>query len=157
MKMTELRSIWIAAEAGQALTSVAEAHALPGRGLEGDRYFFARGTFSNWPGEGRHVTLIDAETLEAVQREFGIDLSEGRHRRNLVTCGFDLTKLHQRTFRIGTALFRGIRPCPPCQYLADLLGSRVLEALKGRGGYRVNVVEEGILRVGDAIEFLDLS
>jgi MOSC domain-containing protein YiiM len=149
-----LQSIWIVADAGQPLVAVAEAHAVPGRGLEGDRYYFTRGTFSNLSGAGRQVTLIEEETLDAVRKGDGLDLDEGRHRRNLVTSGIRLADLRDRCFRIGSAVFRGIRPCPPCDHLAGIVGPGVLQSLKDRGGYRADVIEEGVLRVGDRIELL---
>lgn len=147
-----LRGIWISATARDALVSVAEVRAVPGRGLKGDRYFFARGSFSRWPGAGREVSLIAEEALEAIHSEHGIDLREGRNRRNLVTSGIVLAELQGRTFRIGTAIFRGVRPCAPCEYLQRITETGVFEALKGRGGLRADAIEEGVLHVGDTIE-----
>lgn len=154
MKTGILRSIWISSTARSSLVSIAEVRAVPGRGLEGDRYFLECGSFSSWPGGGRAVSLIAEETLQAVRAEQGIDLSEGRSRRNLVTSGITLADLQDRTFRIGTAVFRGIRPCPPCRHLEQLTQDGVLDALKDRGGFRADVIEGGTLRVGDAIELL---
>jgi MOSC domain-containing protein YiiM len=149
-----LRSIWISPTARERLVSIAEVRAVPGRGLEGDRYFLACGSFSRWPGTGRAVSLIAEEALEAVHAEHGIDLREGRSRRNLVTSGLILADLQDRTFRIGTAVFRGVRPCAPCQYLERITEAGVFDALKDRGGFRADVIEEGVLRIGDAIELL---
>ena len=149
-----LRGIWISATARDPLLSIAEVRAVPGRGLEGDRYFFERGSFSRWPGKGREVSLIAEEALDAVRAEHGIDLREGRSRRNLVTSGIALDDLQERTFRIGTAVFRGVRPCAPCEYLERITEAGVFEALKGRGGLRADVIEEGILHVGDSIDVL---
>lgn len=149
-----LRGIWISATARKPLVSVAEVRAVPDRGLEGDRYFFAKGSFSRWPGTGRAVSLIAQEALEAIHTEHGIDLQEGRSRRNLVTSGIDLADLQGRRFRIGTAVFRGVRPCAPCQYLERITVAGVFAALKDRGGFRADVIAEGILHVGDAIELL---
>lgn len=152
-----LRGIWVSPTARKPLSSIVEVRAVPGRGLEGDRYFLGRGSYSRWPGAGRAVSLIAEETVEAVRAEHGIELGEGRSRRNLVTFGIDLTQLQNHTFRIGTAVFRGVRPCAPCQYLERLTQAGVFDALKNRGGFRADVIEEGVLRVGDAIELLSLS
>jgi MOSC domain-containing protein YiiM len=152
-----LRGIWISPTACTPLIRVAEVRAIPGRGLEGDRYFLECGTFTHWPGGGRAISLIAEETLDAIRDEYGIDLSDGRNRRNLVTSGITLTDLQDRTFRIGTAVFRGIRTCPPCRHLEQLTGAGVFDALKDRGGFRADVIEEGILHVGDAIELLPAS
>lgn len=152
-----LRSIWISPNARETLRRAAAVRAVPGRGLEGDRYFLACGTFSTWPGGGRAVTLIEEETLDALRREHGIDLREGRNRRNLVTSGITLADLQDRSFRIGTAILRGIRPCSPCRHLELLTEAGVLDALKDRGGWRADIVQEGVLHVGDAIELLPMS
>ena len=146
-----VRAVYVAAEAGQPVSAVPRVRAVPGQGLEGDRYFFGRGHFSRWPGTGRQVTLIEEEVIEAVRREHGLDLDEGRSRRNLVTAGLRLNDLVGRRFRVGTAVLRGMRLCPPCDYLEGLLGAEVMEALKGRGGLRADVVEEGIIEVGAGV------
>lgn len=86
--------------------------------------------------------------------EHGIDLSNGRSRRNIVTSGLKLEELQGRKFRIGTAVFRGERPCAPCQFLEGLTEPGVFEALKNRGGWRADILTEGVIHVGDAIEIV---
>ena len=133
------------------MTSVAEVRAVAGRGLEGDRYLFGRGSFSRWPGGGRAVSLIAAEAIEAILAEHGIDLSAGHSRRNLVTRGVALEQLVGRRFRIGTALFYGDRLCAPCRYLERLIAPGLFDAIKGRGGLRADLLSDGIIRVGDEL------
>ena len=150
-----ISAIYLAPAAGAALTVVPQVRAMPGHGLEGDRYFLGVGSYSRWPGTGREVSLIEAEVIEALRRDHGLDLGDGRSRRNVVTSGIPLLGLIGRHFRIGTAVFRGERPCEPCAYLERRIGPGLLEALKGKGGLRAKVVEEGVLRVGDAIEAIE--
>jgi MOSC domain-containing protein YiiM len=147
-------AIFVSPQARRPLVAVDQVRAVPGQGLEGDRYFLGRGSLSRWPGPDREVSFIEQETLEAVRRDSGFDLSGGRSRRNVVTAGLRLLDLKGRTFRIGTAIFRGVGPCTPCRYLEGLTEPGVFNALKGRGGLRAQVMEEGILRVHDAIEIL---
>jgi MOSC domain-containing protein YiiM len=147
-------AVYLAPDAEEVPVAVPQVRAVLGRGLEGDRYFLGQGTFSRSPGEGRQVTLIEAEALEAVRREHGLDLGEGRSRRNLVTTGIRLADLVGRRFRVGTALLRGVRLCPPCDHLERLVGPGLLAALEGRGGLRADVLEEGTIRPGDGIEVL---
>ena len=147
-----IHAIYIAPEAEAPPAPVDRVKAVAERGLEGDRYFFERGTFSRWPGTGRNVTLVEQEVVEAVRREFGIDLGEGRSRRNVVTIGVDLTALNGRRFRIGAAVIRGTRECAPCRHLERLVGKGVYDALLGRGGLRAEILESGVIRVGDVIE-----
>jgi MOSC domain-containing protein YiiM len=134
------------------MASVAEVLAVTGRGLEGDRYFHARGSFSRWPGEGRDVTFIELEAVEAILREHGVDLRDGRSRRNIVTSGGSLAALNGRVFRVGGAVVWGARECAPCRHLERLLSAELMESMKGRGGLRGNVREGGVIRAGDVIE-----
>src|SRR6266540_3290301 len=60
-------SLHIAPEASARMETVAEVRAVPGRGLEGDRYFKGTGFYSPRPSHGgREVTLIEMETVEAL-------------------------------------------------------------------------------------------
>ena len=59
------------------MISVREVCAVVGKGLEGDRYFNQSGTYSNEPGLGRDVTLIEIEAIEALKRDYGIELNPG--------------------------------------------------------------------------------
>ena len=156
MNVGTLAAIFIAPIAGARMAAVETATVHAGRGIEGDRYFAGVGSFSRWPGEGRAVSLFEQEVIDALRAEHGFDLSEGRHRRNLVTRGVRLADLNGRTFRIGpTALFRGTRVCTPCRYLERRVAPGLYDALLGgRGGLRADVLEAGAIHVGDAIELV---
>ena len=54
------------------------SRAVAGRGLEGDRYFAGDGTFFKERKPGQDLTLIEAEAIEALARETGIELAPGR-------------------------------------------------------------------------------
>ena len=54
-------SIHIAPKLGAPMVAVNEVRAVPGRGLEGDRYYEHRGSYSGTPGSGRDVTLVASE------------------------------------------------------------------------------------------------
>jgi len=147
-----LLAIYLAPAAGAPVVPVEAAEALAGRGLAGDRYAAGEGSFSRWPGKGRALTLISAEALDAAEREFGVSLSDGEHRRNLVVEDHDLRSLLGATFRIGGATFRGERVCAPCKYLVRVTDqARIFDALVGRGGIRAEVVAGGALAEGDAV------
>jgi len=152
MNRGTVHGIYIAARAKQPLDPVAEVRALAGQGLEGDRYCLGRGSLSRWPGAARQVSLIEREALDAVLQAHGIDLHQGRSRRNLVTEGIALAALKGQTFRIGTAVLRGVGLCQPCAFLERLTIAGAFAALKGRGGLRAEILVEGVIRVGDSIE-----
>jgi hypothetical protein len=144
-----VEAIVVAAAAEASPFVVERALARAGRGLEGDRYFDGRGTFSNAHGRGHDLTLIEAETLDA------LGLAPGDARRTLVTRGIDLDALAGRRFRVGEVECFGQRLCEPCAHLERLTAAAgkpgTLRALIHRGGLRADVLGDGELRVGDEI------
>jgi MOSC domain-containing protein YiiM len=144
--------IFTADVAGAPMRAHRAIRALAGVGLEGDRYAAGSGAYSGHPGAGRHLTLVSQEWLDAASAELRQRLAPIDVRRNLVTVGVDLDALLGTRVRIGTVVCDVVRTCPPCTYLDGLLGRRVLDALRGRGGIRADLVTDGTIRVGDAIE-----
>ncbi len=144
-------SIHIATTGAAPMRSVANAQVVVGRGLEGDRYHSKLGTYSNQPGSGRDVTLIEIEAIEGLKRDYEIQLDPGQSRRNIVTRGIALNHLVEQEFRIGDAILRGMRLCEPCAHMEKLTVKGALRGLIHRGGLRAEVVKGGAIRVGDRI------
>lgn len=137
------------------MRSLGVVNAVAGRGLEGDRYFAGKGTFSPHPQKPDfEVTLIEWEKVDAFARETGLPFTAAHARRNLVTEGIDLNALAGREFRIGGALIRGIRLCEPCNYLAKTSFPETLRGLVHKGGLRAQIVGSGTIRAGDSITLL---
>jgi len=151
MPKSDVVSIHVAAHRTGPMTALQEAHAIPGSGLEGDRYFRGDGTFSDKPSPDREVTLLEIEAIEALQRDYGVAISPGDARRNIVTRGVSLNHFVGREFRVGDVRLRGLRLCEPCAHLAKLTYQKVLPGLVHRGGLRAQVLSEGTIRVGDAV------
>lgn len=147
-------SIHIAAAAEGPMVSVTKARAVPGKGLEGDRYFSHSGTYSQDPGLGRDATLIEIEALEALKGEYDIEIGLGESRRNIVTRGVPLNHLVGRDFKVGAVTLRGIRLCEPCSHLEKLSRKGVQRGLIHRGGLRAHILTDGTIRVGDTIQEL---
>jgi hypothetical protein len=145
-------AIHIAAAAEAAMRPVESVRALPGAGLAGDRYCGDQGSFfrGESPRADKEVTLIEQEALDALQREYGIELLPHESRRNLLTSGVALNHLVGREFSVGQARLKGIRLCEPCSHLERLTGRR-LKGLVHRGGLRAQVLTGGEIRVGDSI------
>ncbi len=133
------------------MSSHEEVRALPGRGLEGDRYFQRTGTYSAKEGAERELTLIEMEAIEALERDYGIALEAAETRRNVATRGVALNHLVGRVFRVGSATARGIRLCEPCSHMEKLAGKRIRPGLIHRGGLRAAILSEGWIRVGDEV------
>ena len=137
------------ADTGEALMrSVREVRAVPGRGLEGDRYFAKEGSFSDRGGPGRDVTLIEIEAIEALERDYQTKIEPGAARRNIVTRGIGLNHLVGREFKVGDVTLRGVRLCEPCAHLQKLTADKVLPGLVHRGGLRCDILTSGVIRPG---------
>ncbi|HXX14971.1 MAG TPA: MOSC domain-containing protein [Candidatus Eremiobacteraceae bacterium] len=144
-------AIFVASKAGAPMEARDEVKATPGRGIEGDRYFEGTGAWSNHPGEGREITLVEMEAIEGLAREKNVALQCSETRRNLVTRGVPLNHLVGTEFQVGDVRLVGIRLCEPCQYLEEMTTKGVLAGLIHRGGLRANVLTRGVIRVGDSV------
>lgn len=146
-----LLSIHIAGEASAPMQTLAEARLIEDYGLEGDRYATGRGTYSNKPHQDRQCTLIEVETLEALERDHGLSLAPEESRRNLTVRGVPLNHLVGRQFRVGEVVLFGGRLNVPCQYLDDLLGRKLFKPLMNRSGLNCRIIRGGTIRPGDVV------
>ena len=142
--------IHIAPAAGARVPAVETVCAIAGVGLDGDRYAYGGGHYQD-DRVSRDLTLIEAEAIEALPRDQGIELVAGETRRNLTTRGIGLNELVGRYFWVGDVLCAGMRLCEPCQYLANLTGKPLVRALVHRGGLRADILRGGVIRRGDSV------
>lgn len=144
-------SINIAPSAEAPMQTVEHTRAVPGQGLEGDRYFFKQGSFYK-PQPDRELTLIEAEAIEAMKRELDVDYGLSDSRRNIVTRDVPLNHLVGKEFWIGEVKARGLRLCEPCSHLQKLSHQKVLPGLVHRGGLRAQILSEGTIQLGDTVK-----
>jgi MOSC domain-containing protein YiiM len=149
-----VESIHIAPAAKAHMQCIQLVEAIPGLGLEGDRYALKQGTFYK-PEPAFELTLIEAEAIEAIKREYEISMPAGDARRNVVTRGVALNHLVGREFTIGGVKIRGIRLCEPCSHLQALTELPVIKALQHRGGLRAQILTAGMIHVGDIVSQAD--
>jgi MOSC domain-containing protein YiiM len=132
-----------------------EVHAVPGRGLEGDRYFEDNGRFSSRHMPGREITeltLIESEVIEHLRLAWGLDVDATDSRRNLVTRGIALNDLVGWEFDVGEVRLRGASLCEPCVSLVKSPEhTHLLRALAHKGGLRAEVLTEGTIALGDEV------
>jgi MOSC domain-containing protein YiiM len=145
-------AIQIGARKGEPTVAVASVRALEGKGLEGDRFFKTHGVYTGKLGEGREITLIEEEALEAANLEHRLELSFAESRRNVLTRGVRLNDLVGKEFRIGEVLLRGVRLCEPCRHLAEMTKKAVVRPLTHRGGLNARILRDGLLKEGSSIE-----
>ena len=149
-----VQSIHLATEAEGPTRPVEEVEAVAGRGLEGDRYWAGEGTYFEQRKRGQDITLIEAEAIEGLARDDGIELAPGEARRNVVTRGIGLNDLVGRRFTVGEVECVGRRLCDPCSHLQRMTKPGVLKGLADRGGLRADVVAGGRIAVGDEVRDL---
>ena len=148
-----VEEIYVARVAGAPVERVGEDAAIEGCGLADDR--FCEGT-GHWSRFGRvcQVTLIAADDLDAIEKETSIRVRDGEHRRNVVLRGVNLGDLRRRRFRIDGATLEYVGPRSVCRYIERLTETGTTQALKGRGGICVRVVESGPVRAHDNVVVL---
>ncbi|MDZ7701112.1 MAG: MOSC domain-containing protein [Halobacteriales archaeon] len=152
--MTEgtVDDIHVAPASGEPVETREAVEAVAGRGLRGDRHFHTEDRSARNRGAGLDLTLIEAEAVEAVARDFDLAFGPGEHRRNLTTRGVALNHLVGERFLVGEVLCRGVELCEPCRHLEGLTEDGAIEALLHRGGLRADVLQSGTVRVGDGID-----
>lgn len=146
----QVEHIHIAPAAGVPMQSLEAVQAVAHVGLTGDRYALKTGYWS-YAEKSRDVTLIEAEEMERLEQEAGIQLAPGESRRNLTTRGVRLHDLVDKEFWIGPVLARGLEICEPCTHLAGLVDKPVIKPLVHRAGLRAELLTSGSISVGDLI------
>lgn len=109
-------------------------------GVVGDRY-----------ATSRNLTLVEAEALEGLLADAGIEVSAAEVRRQVLTRGIALNDLVGVRFRVGEVECVGEELCEPCNHLQSLTKPGVLRGLVHRGGLRADIVQGGRIAVGDEI------
>ena len=142
--MGEVAAIWIKRYKRGPMDPVAEATAVAGRGLAGN---------ANQGGR-RQVTIIDEAAWGEVEKELGVEVDPSKRRANVMLRGLDLEKTHGRLLRLGSCLVRVFNESRGCERMDEAQpGLRAALRPHWRGGVVGEIVEGGVLRVGDAAEW----
>jgi len=144
-------ALYIAPAADEPMQTIDKAHLVPGRGIEGDRYYHRTGTHSDDDDTCYDVTLIESEVIEAVKQHHELDIDASTPRRNIVTRGFSVNHLVNHVFRIGDVTLRGVALRGPCPHLMEMTSHKLGVALMHRGGLGAEILSDGVIHVGDRI------
>lgn len=144
-------ALHLAARSFLPMRPMSPLNLIAGLGVEGDRYATGEGFYSDRPEEGRQVTLFEAETLEALNRDHGVELTASDHRRNITTRGVPLNHLVGRKFRIGTAVLEGTRLSTPCRHIEQITGKEIFNLLLNRSGLHARILTGATIEVGDKV------
>ncbi|HEX6085042.1 MAG TPA: MOSC domain-containing protein [Thermoanaerobaculia bacterium] len=146
MSRGEVVKIWLKRFKGGPMDRVMFAEAVRGRGLAGN---------ANQGGK-RQVTLIDESRWKEACAELGVDVDPSARRANVMLRGIDLEGMRGRTLRIGQMLVRIYNETRPCEQMEDAEpGLRAALQPRWRGGAYGEVVEGGVIAVGDVAEWDD--
>jgi MOSC domain-containing protein YiiM len=124
------------------LEAAEQVHVTTGAGIDGDRYGH------------KDITLFEAEAIEGLRADTGIELQPSEIRRNVMTRGIALNDLLGHRIRIGQVEAVVTELCHPCNHLQKLTQPGVLDGLVNRGGLNADVTTGGAIRVGDQVEDL---
>jgi len=126
---------------------VSEAHAVAGKGLDGDRYASGSGK--------RGITLIQAEHLPVIAALSGHEKIEPAIlRRNIVISGLPLVALIGKKFRLGEVILEGTDACDPCERMEAALGPGAYNAMVGHGGLCARILQGGKISLGDELQVM---
>jgi MOSC domain-containing protein YiiM len=121
------------------------------QGIKEDRRYFGRVNSAGRPSR-RQVTLIEREQIAEHAAALGLEsIAPGAVRSNIETTGIDLQALMGREVQVGGARLRFYEPRKPCAKM-DAICQGLRELMeKNRQGALAEVVQSGVVRVGDPI------
>ncbi len=145
--MSSVELIFTAARRGAPMQAQSSVTAVANQGLLGDRYVIR----SNRRRPDYHLTLIEAENVEAFASEIDPAFTPDLPRRNIVTRGVRLNPLNGERFLVGNVLCEGIELCEPCSLFARRTRRDVLTFFALRGGLKARILTGGEIRLGDRL------
>jgi MOSC domain-containing protein YiiM len=136
---------------GDPLRTVEIIHVVAQQGIVEDRRYFGRTNREGQPSR-RQVSLIEREQIAEHTAALGLErLPPGAVRANIETVGVDLQALLGQEVVIGEAVLRLGEPRTPCGKMDRVCpGLRALME-NSRQGVLAQVVQDGAIRVGDAV------
>lgn len=147
-----LEAIWLKRMRLGPMDAAREARVVAGRGLVGN---------ANQGGR-RQVTLIEREIWDALMQSLGGALPPSARRANLMVSGVPLARTRHRVLRVGDVRLRILGETKPCERMEEALpGLRAAMYPDWGGGAFAEVVDDGVVRVGDEVAWevgeLDLN
>jgi MOSC domain-containing protein YiiM len=123
---------------------VTEATLVAGKGLEGNVDRSRR----------RQVTLLELENWQRSTAEAGSGADPSRRRANIVVSGISLAHTRGRILRIGDARLAVGGELTPCERMDEVRqGLKAALRPDWRAGIFAQVLDGGVIRVGDPIEW----
>lgn len=141
-----VEQLFLRPSAATPVRAVDRANAIAERGLEGD----------HCEGGRRQITLLSLEAWRQVCAELGNEVDPAVRRANVVVTGVDLEQSRGRRLALGDVEVEIGGETRPCELL-DRAQAGLSGALRTRwrGGVFGRIVRGAVLRVGDAVRWVD--
>ena len=145
--MSKVIKLGIAKNKNQKIQEVDKIELLSGKGVVGDIHFHENNDVRI------QVTLIESENIDYYNNKFKTDYSYIDFRRNVVTKGIQLNDLVGKKLLIGKVELKAIDLCRPCKNLQEILRqNNIIKEFLRKGGLRCEILNNGIVNVGDLIK-----
>ena len=151
MSVAHVSEIFVSPVSGKLMQPREAVEAIAGEGLAGDRFRQLGGYAA---ADGRQVTLVARESLDAIESDTGVVIPAQKSRRNIITEGVRLNDLVGQRFSLGGVEMEGVEVCQPCAKMGEVLRedkAKVVKALVHRSGLRARIVRGGTIHTGDPI------
>ena len=136
----KVEAIHVRAPDADDVHAVQTVEAVAGKGLTGDRYYFADGA-----RPGLALTLIESDVVADV------GLRPGQTRRQVTVSGAGLLGLVGKRFRVGDVECFGVEICEPCLHLQELTRPGIIKELVHRAGLNADILTDGSISIGDDV------
>jgi MOSC domain-containing protein YiiM len=123
--------------------AVDEVEAVAQQGLVGDRKF----------GTRRQISIVSTEELDEAAAKWGGDIPAGLTRRQITISAGRFNREPGSIIRLGEVVVSVNGDCSPCDEMNLSIGPGAREALVDLAGVTGTIVEGGIIRLGDPVEF----
>ena len=129
------------------IEKVNDIEVIAGKGIKGDR------NYHEYNKARKQITLIESENIDYYNEKYNTNFLYIDFRRNLVTKNIQLNDLIGKKLSIGQINVKAHDLCRPCNYLQEILGKdNIIKEFLRRGGLRCEIINNGIINVGDLIK-----